>query len=557
MLAIAALLASSILSVTHAVKLPLTRRAQSSPGLGSALSEGDNLDTKYFVEIELGGQSFKVLIDTGSSDLWLSDVGPSVKLTNTTNVPVDITYGDESGVSGTVAFSELQLGQFTVPSQAFIKPNHVNITSNLLQEGDGLIGLSFDTHSEVNRAIQSAYGNGTTIGRTPLSNIFAQDPAAPNCVDMHLNRAIDVERVANGTLLIGEHSEEYSDISKQPVLYTIEETEWTVMLDGMTVDGKSVTLGGQNSSSGVATSSLPVLLDSGTSFAVITDNMFNAIYESIPGAVLTDTSQWTVPCLSSTNVSFSIGGLDYPIHPLDLTIAAATFDDDEQANGTVCVSLPFKVVHDIDDFAGELILGDFFLKNVYASFNFGNLTNSSTPNLGSYVQLLSTTNTSQAWADFLKTRSRTLQALLPGGGALSSATQVTSSAASLSSSSQSSITSMSTIPSTTQLPVGNAESTSSSVAVDESPSKALGALAEDTSNSDDPQLTSLVKKYGVTALGLLAANLIVGLILCIIGVMTCLRGKRESRRTVNPTYAPVRFKESESESVVEGVRYED
>lgn len=191
-------------------------------------------------------------------------------------------------------------------------------------------------------------------------------------------------------------------------------------------------------------------------------------------------------------------------------------------------------------------------------FNFGNLTNSSTPNRGSYVQLLSTTNTSQAWADFLKTRSQTLQALLPGGGALSNATQVTSSVASLSSSSQSSTTSVSTIPSTTQLPVGNAASTSSSVAVYDSPSKALGALAEDTSNTDDPQLTSrVVKKYGVTALGLLAANLVVGLILCIIGVMTCLRGKRESRRTVNPTYAPVRFKESETESVVEGVRYED
>lgn len=190
---------------------------------------------------------------------------------------------------------------------AFLLPSHVNITGNLLDEGDGLIGFSFDSLSEVNTAIQSAYGNGTTIGRTPLSNIFAQDPAAPNCVDMHLYRALDVERVVNGTLFIGEHSEEYSDISKQPVVYTIEETEWTVMLDGMTVNGKSVTLGGLNSSSGVVVSSLPALLDSGTSLAVITDNMFNAIYESIPGAVLTNTSQWTVPCLSSTNVSFSIG----------------------------------------------------------------------------------------------------------------------------------------------------------------------------------------------------------------------------------------------------------
>ena len=82
-------------------------------------------------------------------------------------------------------------------------------------------------------------------------------------------------------------------------------------------------------------------------------------------------------------------------------------------------------------------------------------------------------------------------------------------------------------------------------------------MADNPSDGDDSHLTSLVKKYGVVALALLVTNLIIGLVLCIIGVIICLRRKREIRRTNNPTYAPVRFKEPESEGGDEGVRYED
>lgn len=60
---------------------------------------------------------FSVTIDTGSSDLWVLKPGTNATTTNTTDVDVDVNYGDGSGFSGVVAFANLSIGQFTVPSQ--------------------------------------------------------------------------------------------------------------------------------------------------------------------------------------------------------------------------------------------------------------------------------------------------------------------------------------------------------------------------------------------------------------------------------------------------------
>jgi hypothetical protein len=45
-----------------------------------------------------------------------------------------------------------------------------------------------------------------------------------------------------------------------------------------------------------------------------------AIYGSIPGALfLDDVQRWQVPCDAVVNVSWTFGGVDIPMHPLDMT----------------------------------------------------------------------------------------------------------------------------------------------------------------------------------------------------------------------------------------------
>ena len=59
---------------------------------------------------------FTVLLDTGSSDLWLNIAGRGVELTNTSDLEALEGYG-KGQVRGNIAFAEVQIGDFTIESQ--------------------------------------------------------------------------------------------------------------------------------------------------------------------------------------------------------------------------------------------------------------------------------------------------------------------------------------------------------------------------------------------------------------------------------------------------------
>lgn len=109
-----------------------------------------------------------------------------------------------------------------------------------------------------------------------------------------------------------------------------------------------------------------------------------------------------------------ISGQEYPINPIDLTRVGYTAD-----NETVCFTAFQPMEQAVLAQQGvDFILGDSFLRNAYALFNFGNWTNSSSEQMP-YIQLLSvsmtlpmhygriltrlclqTTNQGDAWTQF-------------------------------------------------------------------------------------------------------------------------------------------------------------
>ncbi|EMD39148.1 hypothetical protein CERSUDRAFT_93190 [Gelatoporia subvermispora B] len=461
----------------------------------------DNIqDTVYATNVSVGGQSFLIQLDTGSADMWVALPSGKVDLTNTTDLAVQETYG-VGAIAGPIVFANMTLGPHFVPNQAFI--NATNATDfDTIFDNDifGILGLAFDEASLVDIEILVSYGVNTTIGRTFLSNVFLQNASAPNVFTVLLGRSGDLDETTEGVFTIAEYDPDFSDIVNQPQLARFpnptdlsQQPRWSVVMDGMTVNGEPF----QFNASGVPGTpegKTVAVLDTGFTFPPIPAGAVDFIYGSIQGAVYDNsTGLWIVPCLNSTNLAFQFGNVSIPIHPLDITVPTVLY------NETVCVNTFRATTLPVND-QFDMVLGDAFLKNVYASFNYGGLpTNfSAIP----YVQLLPTTNLTTAFDEFQEVRSQALAALTTGN----SSTDTTTS----SSQPNSTLTGSSApCPSATQIHARRS--------IDEPPSKLDGGLV------------GLLRAYGAIAITVVCALLSIALMAIVVSLMLHWRGWSRSR----------------------------
>ncbi|TFY73648.1 hypothetical protein EWM64_g10364 [Hericium alpestre] len=159
-----------------------------------------------------------------------------------------------------------------------------------------------------------------------------------------------------------------------------------------------------------------VVLDTGAAMSDIPSPIADAIYENVPGAFFADEpGLWIVPCNTTANFTLDFAGQEYPVHPLDVTqVLSDTAKDGTQFSFCVGMWQPFNLgpTH----FGGfDMLLGDAFLRNVYTAciYNYGNISKEGKPTATPYIQLLSTTNASEAAHDFKVSRKKQLSQLPP------------------------------------------------------------------------------------------------------------------------------------------------
>ncbi|ESK90521.1 aspartic peptidase a1 [Moniliophthora roreri MCA 2997] len=410
---------TSLLCLTNALHLKIEGRhrnfldeiALSRRGnLNGTSPLNNSADISYYANINLNGDTFSVLIDTGSADLWVAGTVPGAKSTGK-QAGVEYAVGK---VQGPIKTAEVTFASFKVPNQAYleIRPDDEN------KQGTGLVGLGPHDNSNIYSTLK------TNAGVPLLDSIFMQNTSTPNYLAIQLGRLEDPSDAFPGDISIGETLPELSAVTSQPKLpVTIVplrkkgNQHFQILLDADGIigpDNKSVVF-----TSAVSGTKNPkqatALVDTGFSLTQVPPTVAEDFYGRLTGAQLVNISSvggpaWIVPCNQEVNLTFAIGGQRYPIHPLDATLDPKILNISpiQNSNGDNCCigmfqPFSFKVTNDP---TYDIILGMSFLRNAYTLFNFGDFVAGSngTKRGNPYIQMLSTTEPSEAHSDFVQVR---------------------------------------------------------------------------------------------------------------------------------------------------------
>lgn len=206
----------------------------------------------------------------------------------------------------------------------------------------GLIGLGPGTSSVVRKLV------GNSTGNPPLDRIFRQNLTTPNFLSVLLQRVSDDTLGTPqqlGQLTIGAVIPGMENVTSQPKLPALVDEygiqHWQTMLDANGVIGPD----GQSISTRTTIpkadnpNSLRVVFDTGFTLPQVTQDIADAIYGRVPGAVFVPQTDnpgyWRIPCDYELNVAFKFGGVTVPIAPLDLTLVDET---DKEGNPLNCMA---------------------------------------------------------------------------------------------------------------------------------------------------------------------------------------------------------------------------
>lgn len=384
--------------VRYAQSNSLARRANSSIPLVNTF------DAEYISNITIGGRTIPVLLDTGSSDLWVTgdvpgtqDLGKSVKLS--------YAVGTAAGDINTV---DIEFGGYTVQNQAYLRVEDTSTFSmNIQDQGfSGLIGLGPNTGSKIRDDVDDSSGDSV------MNRIFLGNNFDSNYMTFLLNRQNDPMEQFTGQMTISEILPGYQNITSMPQI-TVEKVHrltdadqhwqiWTdahgvIGPDGQPIDVKSFVPSAPDNQ-------LVAVIDSGYTLPQVPRSMSDAIYGRVPGAVYDAThGYWTVPCDSLVNLTLVFGGVQIPVHPLDVVMSEFSYKD---ANGNIACVGSFQPITSAFSLLGEydIILGMAFLRNTYTYIDFGNFVQGGESSDAPFISLLPITDRAAAHTDFVNIR---------------------------------------------------------------------------------------------------------------------------------------------------------
>ena len=344
--------------------------------------------TFYSVSLEIGtpAQNITVLVDTGSSDLWVSNSdnpycqnnynpNSGISYTNTidceeygtfdpsassswssNSTTFNINYGDTTFARGVWGQDRLHLEDLNVTGLSFAVANRSNSTVGVL--GIGLPGLEVTyTGSATGRSYQ--YDNFPLV-------LKRNGAIEANVYSLYLNDS----DASHGTVLFGavDHSKYEGSLYTIPLVNTLSANGFQnpVQFD-VTLQGIGMTFENGTSQKTLTTTKIPALLDSGTTLTYLPESLvttiakqINASYSSRLGyytIACPETSKKTAAALDGTQLVFDFGGF-YINATLEHFLVRAS-------ESTCLLGILPQTAH-------SALLGDSFLTNAYVVYDLEN-----------------------------------------------------------------------------------------------------------------------------------------------------------------------------------------
>ncbi|KAI9773401.1 MAG: Vacuolar protease A [Geoglossum simile] len=313
---------------------------------GHPLPVSNFLNAQYFAEINLGTppQAFKVVLDTGSSNLWVPSTecgsiacylhnkyDASASSTHIKNgSSFEIRYGSGS-LSGYVSQDTLKIGDLEIEKQDFAEATSEPGLAFAFGRFDGILGLGYDTIS-VNHITP------------PFYNMLNQGLLDSPVFAFYLSNTEDPENESEA--IFGDINKDHytGEITTIPLR---RKAYWEVDLDAITFGESTAELDDTG-----------VILDTGTSLIALPTTLAELLEI---GAKKSYNGQYTIECNkrdSLPELTFTLTGHNFTIGPYDYIL---------EVQGS-CISSFMGM-----DFPGSplAILGDAFLRKWYSVYDLG------------------------------------------------------------------------------------------------------------------------------------------------------------------------------------------
>ncbi|CAG7565399.1 unnamed protein product [Fusarium equiseti] len=300
-----------------------TVEARSYKQAGSAKVKPSSAGLSFFVPTVIGNQTFNLIYDTGSADLWVysNESSPWQSWGHPTYVPTSsseflpnytwaIKYAQGDEISGVVFKDTVKAGSVVAHKQAI----QAAVFNPLDINTDGILGLAFPTINTVKPEEQNTLFE--TLIPTLKRKLFAANLRA--------------------------------DVQREDWLHTVTSKNHWAMNVGSYAVGKGSFM---NSKKTVG----EVIMDSGTSLVYLPKAVVNDYYSHIKGYELTDGGSHTFPCNSTIpDFHFKTGGttLSIPGQDVNYTIYDPNINT---CSGGITTQLSGKYS----------VLGNLFMKNYY------------------------------------------------------------------------------------------------------------------------------------------------------------------------------------------------